>query len=95
MKNKITGCSSFIQPDLNTIEHGIYLAVGRNDKLIGPEGVGWCETFAQRLLKAGKAIRFEEFENAPHGFGLGVGTGAEGWFRRAVSFWQEQEWEML
>lgn len=84
------GAEATVQPDVNDVESAVYLAVGRNDKLIGEAGVRWCETFAKRLSQSGKQVLFEEFERAPHGFGLGVGTDAEGWLPRALAFWRNR-----
>ena len=33
-------------------------------------------------------VEYYNFPNAPHGFGLGVGTSAEGWVNNAVQFWE-------
>lgn len=30
------------------------------------------------------------YPNVDHGTGLGIGMGCEGWFERAVAFWQNQ-----
>lgn len=32
---------------------------------------------------------YEVFRGDAHGWGLGTGTGAEGWVERAVKFWRE------
>ena len=33
---------------------------------------------------------FHSYNGLPHGFGLGIGTIAEGWLNDAVRFWQSQ-----
>lgn len=33
-------------------------------------------------------IEFHEYPGLGHGFGLGVGTSAEGWIKKAVDFWR-------
>ena len=44
-----------------------------------------------RAIKArGTDAMIEVFEGLPHGFGLGVGTVAEGWLDNAVTFWERQ-----
>ncbi|MBR3385592.1 MAG: hypothetical protein IKG69_10400 [Atopobiaceae bacterium] len=47
-----------------------------------------------RRIKAIKAqgtdAMIEVFEGLPHGFGLGVGTVAEGWLDNAAAFWERQ-----
>lgn len=44
----------------------------------------------ERIKANGTEAEIEVFEGLPHGFGLGTGTAAEGWFDRAVEFWQRQ-----
>ena len=48
----------------------------------------------ERRINAIKAngtdAEIEVFEGLPHGFGLGTGTVAEGWFDNAVGFWERQ-----
>lgn len=33
---------------------------------------------------------FHSYPGLSHGFGLGIGTVAEGWINEAISFWQLQ-----
>ncbi|MDR1702231.1 MAG: hypothetical protein LBR56_05605 [Sporomusaceae bacterium] len=33
---------------------------------------------------------FYKYPNLSHGFGLGIGTAAEGWINDAVVFWEKQ-----
>ena len=48
----------------------------------------------ERRLKNMKAIgiptEFHKYPNLGHGFGLGIGTEAEGWINEAVAFWERQ-----
>lgn len=43
----------------------------------------------ERIKANGTDAEIEVFEGLPHGFGLGTGTVAEGWFYRAVGFWEK------
>ena len=43
-----------------------------------------------RLDSFGIATEFHSYKGLPHGFGLGIGTVAEGWFDKAVAFWERQ-----
>jgi hypothetical protein len=36
----------------------------------------------------GTNAEIEIFDGLSHGFGLGVGTAAEGWLDNAVAFWE-------
>lgn len=38
----------------------------------------------------GTATEFHHYPGLQHGFGLGIGTVAEGWFDEAVEFWEAQ-----
>ena len=42
------------------------------------------------LRRAGTAVEYHKYPGVGHGFGLGVGTSAEGWIADAVRFWAEQ-----
>ena len=39
------------------------------------------------LRRAGTAVEYHRYPGVGHGFGLGVGTSAEGWIANAVDFW--------
>lgn len=41
------------------------------------------------IKRNGTNAEIEIFKGLPHGFGLGIGTVAEGWIDHAVSFWEE------
>ena len=64
-----------------------YVCVGTSD------GIANWQTM-QRRLQAMDALgiptEFHAYEGLPHGFGLGKGTVAEGWFNDAVVFWENQ-----
>ena len=41
-----------------------------------------------RVRKEITGGEIEVFDGLPHGFGLGIGTAAEGWLDNAVRFWE-------
>ena len=43
----------------------------------------------QEMAKAGVQTVCRVFPTAPHGFGIGIGTAAEGWMNDAISFWEQ------
>lgn len=43
---------------------------------------------SEALKKAGVDSEVHVYAGLGHGFGMGVGTKAEGWFWEAVSFWE-------
>ena len=62
-----------------------YSAVGTAD------GIASWRTMERRIqaIRAnGTDAEIEIFDGLPHGFGLGVGTAAEGWLDNAVRFWE-------
>ena len=64
-----------------------YNCVGTRD------GIASWRTMDRRIraIKArGTDAMIEVFEGLPHGFGLGVGTVAEGWLDNAAAFWERQ-----
>ena len=77
-----TGYSTVSEKDVPT-----YACVGTND------GIANWRTMRDRLdrLEAlGISTELHAYEGLGHGFGLGVGTVAEGWIKDAVKFWENQ-----
>lgn len=60
-----------------------YMAVGKRDLLISKKPL---EAFSKFLKEKGIAAQLDIFPHAPHGFGDGSSTGAEGWIGRADAF---------
>lgn len=63
-----------------------YACVGTSD---GIAYYGIMEERISRIQAQGTNAEIEVFEGLPHGFGLGEGTVAEGWFDNAVQFWED------
>lgn len=64
-----------------------YVCVGDND------GIASWRTMERRvetLSAMGVDTEFHHYSGLGHGFGLGAGTAAEGWFDDAVAFWEKQ-----
>jgi acetyl esterase/lipase len=62
-----------------------FIAVSADDRIAN---VSTVERRVQDLRKAGVEVEYRRFKNAGHGFGLGVGTDAEGWIEHAIGFWE-------
>lgn len=77
-----TGHSDYTESDPPT-----FACVGESD------GIANWRTM-QRRLEAMSALgiptEFHHYSDLPHGFGLGIGTAAEGWLEEAVDFWEAQ-----
>lgn len=57
------------------------------------DGIASWRMMKRRLELLGDMGIDTEFHSYPglqHGFGLGTGTVAEGWFKQAVAFWERQ-----
>ena len=62
-----------------------YANVGTSD---GIASYRTMQTRIQKIKANGTPAEIEIFEGLPHGFGLGIGTVAEGWIDNAVKFWE-------
>lgn len=62
-----------------------YSCVGTND---GIANYRIMEERTRRIKANGTDAEIEIFEGLPHGFGLGIGTNAEGWIDHAITFWE-------
>lgn len=60
-----------------------YMAVGKHDMLISSKSL---KNFCARLQEKHIKVMLDVFPRAPHGFGDGTATGAEGWIERADAF---------
>ena len=62
-----------------------FIMVSEDDRIASASTV---ERRVQDLRKAGVEVEYRRFKNAGHGFGLGLGTDAEGWIEHAIEFWE-------
>lgn len=76
-----TGHSAYTKEDPPT-----FVAVGENDGIASPV---LMKNRANALNAAGVDVEFRQYPNIGHGFGLGIGTPAEGWLDAAVQFWEK------
>ena len=77
-----TGLSEYSADDAPT-----YVCVGDSD------GIASWHTMQRRLqgmAALGIPTKFHVYPGLGHGFGLGIGTVAEGWINDAVRFWENQ-----
>ena len=69
-------------------EPATFVTVGESD------GIASYITMKTRIdnLKAmGVPTEYHSYSGLPHGFGLGIGTKAEGWLDQAVAFWESNQ----
>lgn len=62
-----------------------YNCVGTND---GIANYKVMENRINKIKQNRTDAEIEIFDGLPHGFGLGIGTNAEGWINNAIEFWQ-------
>lgn len=70
--------------DLAPAEPPTFAAVGEADRIAPPAVM---ERRVAALRRAGTDVEYHRYPGVGHGFGLGVGTSAEGWIGDAVRFW--------
>jgi acetyl esterase/lipase len=73
--------------DLASTEPPTFVAVGDRDGIAPPATM---ERRVAALRRQGTVVEYRKYAGVGHGFGLGVGTSAEGWIRDAVGFWAKQ-----
>jgi acetyl esterase/lipase len=76
-----TGHSSFTRNDPPT-----FVVQGENDGIVN---VSTVDRRVDAMRNAGIEVEYHKYRNVSHGFGLGIGTGAEGWTENAVKFWEK------
>ncbi|MDO4178957.1 MAG: alpha/beta hydrolase [Phascolarctobacterium sp.] len=77
-----TGYNSYSPADAPT-----YACVGTSDSIAS----AWTmQSRLQALERLSIPTEFHSYPGLPHGFGLGTGTNAEGWFNDAIAFWKAQ-----
>lgn len=77
-----TGLSEYSESDPPT-----YACVGDRDGI-----ANWrvMQARLEAMQQAGIDTEFHVYSGLGHGFGLGIGTSAEGWIDDAVAFWERQ-----
>jgi acetyl esterase/lipase len=73
--------------DVGAAEPPTFVAVGEADGIAPPAAM---ERRVAALRRAGTEVEYHRYPAVGHGFGLGVGTSAEGWISEAVRFWAKQ-----
>ena len=73
--------------DYTNNEPPTYACVGENDGI-----ANWrtMERRIENMSTLGIPTEFHKYPNLGHGFGIGIGTSAEGWLNDAVAFWERQ-----
>ena len=77
-----TGYSEYEYDDPPT-----FVCVGKSDYI-----ANWktMQSRINAMSSNGIDTEFHAYNGLPHGFGLGIGTVAEGWINDAIAFWERQ-----
>jgi acetyl esterase/lipase len=62
-----------------------FITVSEDDGIVN---VSVVDRRVENMRNAGIEVEYRKYKNAGHGFGLGVGTDAEGWIEYAIQFWE-------
>ena len=73
--------------DYSKNEPPTYACVGEKDRISNWQ---MMERRIKNISALGIPTEFHKYPNLGHGFGLGIGTEAEGWINEAVAFWERQ-----
>jgi acetyl esterase/lipase len=73
--------------DVSPSEPPTFVAVGDDDGIAPPAVM---EKRVMALRRSGTDVEYHRYPRVGHGFGLGVGTSAEGWIADAVRFWAKE-----
>jgi len=73
--------------DIGKSEPPTFAVVGARDAIAPPASM---ERRVEALRRLGTEVDYRVYPGIGHGFGLGIGTRAEGWISEAVQFWQRQ-----
>jgi acetyl esterase/lipase len=71
--------------DYSPTEPPTFVVVGEEDGIAPP---AIMESRVAALRKSGTPVEYHKYRNLGHGFGLGIGTSAEGWIFEAIRFWE-------
>ena len=66
-------------------EPATFVCVGESDGIANYRAM---KSRIDSLSEMGVPTEYHSYAGMGHGFGLGIGTIAEGWFDRAVAFWE-------
>lgn len=74
--------------DHATSEPSTFALVGGQDGIAPPASMRQRVAALRRL---GTEVDYREYPDVAHGFGLGIGTSAEGWIGDAIRFWKRHQ----
>ena len=76
--------STLLRGEVSAAQTGAFLMGLRSKGETEEEVAGLLEA----MREAGIDVEYRKYQHAGHGFGLGIGTDAEGWIEHAIRFWE-------
>lgn len=73
--------------EVTAAEPPTFVAVGESDGIAPPSVM---EKRVAALRRLGTEVEYHKYPAVAHGFGLGIGTSAQGWIDSAIRFWSNQ-----
>ena len=73
-------------PDFSGDDPPTFVMVSEDDTIVDVAAV---EMRVEALRNAGIEVEYHKYNGIGHGFGIGVGTEAEGWIGNAIGFWEK------
>jgi acetyl esterase/lipase len=73
--------------DYASVEPPTFVVAGEEDGIAPPASM---KRRVEALRRSGTEVEYREYQGLGHGFGLGVGTSAEGWILEAIRFWEKR-----
>lgn len=74
--------------DVSKTEPSTFAVVGARDGIAPPASM---ERRIEALRRLGTEVDYRVYPGVGHGFGLGIGTNAEGWVSDAIEFWEQRQ----
>lgn len=71
--------------DYSSADPPTFVVVGEEDGIAPPTIM---ERRVAALRQSGTDVEYHKYKGIGHGFGLGIGTSAEGWIFEAIRFWE-------
>jgi acetyl esterase/lipase len=65
-----------------------FIVMCKDDELVPVASV---EEYVRELEASGTMVDFHEYKTGRHGFGIGIGTDANGWINAALDFWKKYQ----
>jgi len=73
-------------PDFSKEDPPTFVVSSEDDQIVN---INTVEKRVKALVDSGIDVEYRKYKNSSHGFGLGIGSDAFGWFDHAIKFWEK------